>query len=616
MLSKRLFFLFILVIYLLSLSYYQRWDIAIISGGDEYGYHLYLPAIFINQDLDDLKQSHATRVSYHEGFGHSNKNPLGTDIAHHVGEGKQIIKYTMGLAILESPFFLLGHIWAKIHPNFDADGFSLPYVILAFIASITYVFAGLWILYTFLNYYVHEKIVQLTIIALTLATNLYFFTIYRGVMAHAYLFALYCFLLYGTHHFYRKPQWKTAALIGFCCGMITLIRPVEVICILIPLSFGLTSKQAIIQRIKFIRQNFKYGLAAATTAILVGLPQLFYWKWISGDFLFYSYGDEGFDFSDPRIWDGLFSYQNGWLVYTPIMYLALIGILFLLRYREWLFPILLSLPLQIYIIYSWWCWNYVAGFGSRPMVDIYPLLSIPLAYCLAFLWSKKWLKGIAFLLVGGACFLNLFQTYQYNRGILWSESVNEVYYWSVFLKTSLTYENLLEFDSNEPQPTNVQLVTPLHLEDFENDTTKFVQDTIVRSGHKAYVLNKDKMYAAGGFTKKIKEIPYQKGDFLRLSTDAYQAERQTDWSKMSQLICTFERDQEVYDYSAIRLESKICLMHLSLWGGEAEGWDTVTYFVQIPDEVQPNDICKVYIMNRAGAPIYLDDFKVELWREN
>ncbi len=240
-------FLAVLLIYLASFVFYGKWNVGIIGGGDSWGYNAYLPALFIHHDIDNLKKTYGKRSEYHRGFETSSPNPLGTDVALHIGEGKQVIKYTMGVAILQAPFFFLGHITAKVF-NYPPDGYSPPYIIFALLSSIFYAFLGLWFLMKIWEKLFSVNIAVLLLLGVTLATNLYYFTIYNGGMSHAYLFGLYALLMYGTVSFYDSPGWKPALLIGVAAGMITLIRPVEIFCLFIPLLYGI---KGIGERLKF-----------------------------------------------------------------------------------------------------------------------------------------------------------------------------------------------------------------------------------------------------------------------------------------------------------------------------------------------------------------------------
>ena len=48
----------VLIVYLASFIYYEKWDTGIIGGGDSWGYNAYLPAVFIHRDLDNLKTTY------------------------------------------------------------------------------------------------------------------------------------------------------------------------------------------------------------------------------------------------------------------------------------------------------------------------------------------------------------------------------------------------------------------------------------------------------------------------------------------------------------------------------------------------------------------------------
>ncbi len=106
--------------------------------------------------------------------------------------------------------------------------------------------------------------------------------------------------------------------------------------------------------------------------------------------MFYTYGDEGFFFSRPALLKGLFSWRKGWLLYTPMMALALTGFVFLKkRIPQAFWPLLIFTFANIWIITSWWSWWYGGSLGMRPMIDSYALLALPLAAFISGLLEKK-----------------------------------------------------------------------------------------------------------------------------------------------------------------------------------------------------------------------------------
>lgn len=609
----KLIFISLLGFYLLSFIYFERWNTGILIGGDSFGYNLYLPALFLHGDLDNLKTTVATKKSYHPGLPSGPNNPLGTGVAQHIGGDLQIIKYTSGVAIMQTPFFFLGHLTAKIM-GAPTDGYSPPYIIWAHLAVFFYVFLGMFYLMKLLKNTFSENLCLFVLCSLLLATNLYYFSIYNGAMSHGYLFGLYAFLMYATYQFYQQPQFKYALIIGLSAGMITLIRPVEIFCLFIPLFYGIKNIKT---RFHFVSQHWKPYLAAVFVYAIPGLIQMIYWKSISGDWLFYSYGDESFDFLHPHILDGLTSFKNGWLTYTPIMVLALVGILFLYKKSKWFWPIILFFPIHIYIAYSWWCWYYINGFGSRPMVETYALLAIPLGYCYVKFQKKSWSRFLLITLIIGFSILNIFQTYQISKGVMWSETSSKAYYFSTFGKTSLDYQDLVNYDSDESQPdTNDYLkIKELYFNDFEDSLDVQFQRELIYQGNFSYKLTKEKQFSPD-FSIKLAQTDAQKGDYFRLSAWCYKTVKEPSWWTMAILVGSLQRDGKPFRHRHTRIGNKLNNhQNINLWGGEAGVWDEVVFFVKNSVENPNDEIFKTYIHNTSVNPIFIDNMKVELWRK-
>lgn len=606
----KLFFWGIIVIYLSAFIYYERWEDNIIGGGDGWGYNAYLPAIFIHDDLDNLKTTFAASSKYNSGIEEGSSIPLGRFPVFPIGNDKHVIKYTIGVAILQAPFFFIGHLLAYLTGQ-PTDGYSPPYIIFNSLAVFFYVFLGLWFLMKIWRQLFSEVTTTLLLVGILLGTNLYYFTAYNNPMAHGYLFGLYCLLIYGTDRFYKTPNWKMAILIGVSAGLITLIRPVEIICLFIPILYGTKDIKG---RLSFIIEHKSLYQLAIIFYSLFGFFQLTYWKKVTGKWFFYSYGNESFNFRDPHILSGLTSFQNGWLVYTPIMILALFGILFLIKKRDWFWPIVFFLPIHIYITYSWWCWYYINGFGSRPMVEAYAILSIPLGYTIMNFRKSKFGKYGVILLIIFFSTLNIFQTHQLSLGVMWSETASKAYYISTFGKTSLNYQDLIHYDSNELQPDTNQYFKEktLHFNSFEDSLDEHFQKKIIKKGNFAYKLKKEKTYSPD-FVSTLGEISATSGQYFRISTWCYKETKEPSWWSMSTLVGHFEQDGKINKYTYTRIGNKLQNRNLSLWGGLAGVWDEVILFIKIPDNSKPKDIFKAYIQNTNGHPVYIDNFKVELW---
>lgn len=607
----RNFILLLVLLYGASFLLYHRWDTNILYGGDSWGYYAYLPAVFIYGDLHDPV---TTYQATGQVTGHIPALPEPGGELNVAANGHHIIKYTCGIALLQLPFFLIGH-FAAGGLGFAQNGYTLPYLISVHLAVFFYLLLGFYALYRVLLRLVNPFLSLLTLAVLALGTNLYFFAVYSGTMAHAYLFALYALLLLATVNIYNRPGRRWALLLGVAAGLITLIRPVELICLSIPLLYGIQSRQDLQDRWLFIRQHLRLLLWVGLPLVACGLPQLLYWKFSTGQWLHYSYGEESFDWLQPHLWGGLFSYKNGWLVYTPLMLLALAGIYFLRRERQWLWPTAVFLALHLYITYSWWCWYYINGFGSRPMVEAYALLAISLAAALRAAFRHQWSTIVVSILLIACTGLNLFQTWQSKQGILLSEAANRGYYWSVFGKTTMDYGALVAFDSREQQPDTAQLQrrAVLWQQDFESSfpAGKKISEAVVYQGRKALILEPwDSLHLLQISLEAAKVPP---GAYLSVQAMCYKEILEKPWYEMPFLAVSLERDGDIRRHRVVHLDNKLGNPGYNLWGGKAYTWGRVQQFVHIPASFRATDQIRVFLQARRQR-VYVDEIIIEIWQ--
>jgi len=196
---------------LASFVYFGRADINIVAGGDTWGYYGVLPSAFIYGDMKNPAATYLARFDY---INEAPRLPEKQGEFTPAANGNNVIKYTSGVAMLQLPFFLVGHGLAAILPGVPADGYSWPYRWLINLSVIFYFLLAIGWLYRALITEVSPRIAAGTIILLTVGSNLYNFLIFRGPMAHGYLFSLYALLIWSTIRFYAGPNWKNALGIG------------------------------------------------------------------------------------------------------------------------------------------------------------------------------------------------------------------------------------------------------------------------------------------------------------------------------------------------------------------------------------------------------------------
>ena len=172
--ATTLVFTFITVVYFAALVSFDGWRNAA-STIDGWGYHAYLPALFWDNDLGkmqrliDLRRKTDLYIPYD-----TTKNAV-----HPYNEytpapktGNFVLKYTMGVALMQAPFWAVAHIIAKIGGFATTNEGSIYHFSLCF-AAIFYIIIGLFVLKRFLERYFTQKIVLITLLCLAFCTNLF-----------------------------------------------------------------------------------------------------------------------------------------------------------------------------------------------------------------------------------------------------------------------------------------------------------------------------------------------------------------------------------------------------------------------------------------------------------
>ncbi|MEP7168825.1 MAG: hypothetical protein ABI855_05595, partial [Bacteroidota bacterium] len=296
-----------------------------------------------------------------------------------------------------------------------------------------------------------DKAVALTLISIGIGTNLLYYLTFEGLMTHGVGFSLLCISIYAFFNWMENERKKYFIVFSIAFGIILLIRPLAITLLFYFLIYGLLNKHGIKNFFFFLKNNFKIILAGTIIVFLFLSLQFSYWKYITGHWFFDAYIDEHFIFNQLEIIPFIFSFRKGWLVYTPIMIVAVIGFIPLYKKSRALFyATLISTLITIYVFSSWWAWSYGFCFGMRPMIDSYSFLSFPMAAFFSFVFSKKkfysWclLSVIALLIM-----LNLFQTWQYKNGLIHFDYMTRKAYFKGFFQTKPSlewYDLLSQFD--------------------------------------------------------------------------------------------------------------------------------------------------------------------------
>ena len=393
---------------------------------DANGYYLYLPAIFIYDDLEKLAFVDQMPEQFDRRY-----------FLYKAQSGGYMTKYTPGMAILELPFFLLSHAAALLMGE-EVSGYSPPYRLGIAFSSLFYSLLGLWILARLLLRYFRPEVVSASVLVLFIGSNLLFSTVIQAGVTHNYLFFIFALLMWFLDNWRLRQRKLDFAFACACVGFSALIRPTEILIGLVPLSYFVILKGHPF-RISWWKEHISTLFIGILAFLLCITPIFFYWKFATGNWIAYTYEQEGFYFDRPwQIWYGLFGFRKGWFIYTPLAALSLVAGIRMLA-SDKLNPLfrafLVYLPVNTYIVLSWYGWWYGGCFGNRAFVPLLAFLVIPLA------WLLENAKPMAFKgIIAGFVLLislNVFQTFQYQRQVMHMDAMTWRAYAYIFGKWKL-----------------------------------------------------------------------------------------------------------------------------------------------------------------------------------
>lgn len=382
-----------------------------VMGSDMEGYYQYLPYVLL-KDREEISHMRWAKP---------------------YGEDKKLNVFTCGVAIMQLPFFLLAHGITK-YLELEPTGYGPVYFTSVFIATIFYVLAGLIFLYYWLMRFFKPKIAGWVTVLVFAATNLFYYTVMSPGMSHAYSFSLVAMYLYFVPRFYENTNLRNTLFTAFPIALLTLIRPTSLVLAIYFILYDVNSFSSLKERFLFFLNNRKYIIIFPIVGFIVFIPQMLYWHEVTGHFFIYSYQEEGFtNLLSPKIFTVLFGPRNGWFLYTPLMLVAFIGLLFLgLKRKLNSIPTLIILVIIIYLNGSWWRPTFSSASGYRALIEYIPIMTVPLAFIVERIYMSKnkiWLNSMIMIFTVFVVF-NILFAFKYSPWLWW----NTEWQWSHFLR--------------------------------------------------------------------------------------------------------------------------------------------------------------------------------------
>jgi hypothetical protein len=374
----------LLIIFLGTLPLLNPW-----VRGDGVGYYAYARAPLIQHDLDFTHDYQMANDSFREARCDENGQPKK---GFRTRTGHLDNHFTVGPAMLWSPFLLAAHgavlLARALGSQVSADGFSSPYRYAMALGTGLYGFLGLFLSFRLARKYVGPLWSFVATVSIWWASSLPVYMYFNPSWSHApSAFTVALFLWYWdvTREHRSLKQWL---LLGAITGLMLDVYFVNLMVVTVlaveavrqytyVLRFGRSSSPNLLQ---LLARHLLFGL----TVCLVMIP-----TFVSRSVVYGGLFDTGYlsirDFlwRSPAFFSVLFSSNHGLLSWTPLLGLAILGLVFFVfRFPNVGIPFFTAV-VAFYIFISFYPdWAGISSYGNRFFISLTPLFIFGLAYLL------------------------------------------------------------------------------------------------------------------------------------------------------------------------------------------------------------------------------------------
>jgi len=387
----------LLALFLVTLPLVNPW-----VRGDGVGYYAYVRSLLIEHKLDFANDWRAAN----ESFSMGRVRPDGTiDPLQYTQTGHLDNHFAVGPSMLWAPFLVPVHYILSALKNFginvQTNGYSRPYLVTMVLATALYGFLGLLISFRLACLYTDARWAFLATLGVWFASSLPVYMYFNPSWSHAQsAFVVALFLWYWQ----RTRQGRTLAqwiILGLLSGLMLDVYYLNIAMLLIPF---LESLRQYMKELRNPRRDwaamgklFKVNIAYCFVLVVAFLPTLITRKIIYGNPFNLGYSSEWT--TRPALRQVLFSSDHGLLTWTPILIVAILGLILLLKHDRKLAGCLLVSCLALYVLVSLHSnWDGLSSFGNRFFISLTPIFVLGLA--VAFSEFAKWLgrerKAMAF----------------------------------------------------------------------------------------------------------------------------------------------------------------------------------------------------------------------------
>jgi hypothetical protein len=443
---------------------------------------------------------------------------------------------------------------------------------------------GLWFLKRFLRNFFPEKMQYFILLVTWLGTNLFFYSIEDTMMSHVYSFFAVSVFLFALQKFFADTsKYRYFLLMSLAFGLMIIIRHTNVIIGLCILFWDINSVKQFGERLRLMLQP-KHILPLVGIVFIFLLPQLLYWKYCHGSYIYLKYGVGFSNWAHPKLAEIWFATLNGLFPYSPVLFFYVAGMIYMVWKRIPNGILILVLFLLIsYIAAAYHVWYFGCGYGHRAFVEYFPLFCVPFGILMSRIISmkKSLLTGAVLLVIVVMAFLNIRMTTtieKCNFGSTWD--------WDQFGR---------EAKRTGLVPASFRFYS--YKNDYENEALNYgekLSETIFRSGMYSANLDKDRQ-----FSSEHSAFVYNFSAGMPKTVDVrLWALKEVSLPTRAFVVSSIELNGQVIHWYCQDLDRFVA---------EAGKWFKVTASFPLPEGLTGDTQIRVYVWNPAKARFNVDD---------
>jgi len=513
---------------------------------------------------------------------------------------------------LKNPVSLLAIVAiASVYLIVHFNGMNGPEPARTFLLYLAVFLAGLsFVRLTILRWF-RDLPVAVVLLVLAFGTNLFSIVALDYQLQAILLFSLYSLAVYLTASWHENQKQVYAVLLAICLGFIILLHSTGLFSLLIPVLWNVHDKESWKMKVKLLKNHLQHTDIFLMLVILIGISPFLLWQISPGEVPFLSIKLPGLFYGfSSWLWSDLFSFDHGWLIYTPVMIFAFIGFQYFSdKHRPVFYSVYILCILDIILETSWSKLGATPVFGQIAFIPIYGLLVIPLAFFFQAITEGRKIKAILLSpIVVLFLLLNIFQTWQFNQGIILSSGMNADNYCRVFGRTGVSDLEKQEMAGVDSDPAIVlndkskYSRTILAFYNFEepNSPVKYRLTKVPSNkGTMAFTMDESSQFSP---TYAIQYGDFRKNPRVGMSiTVSVFADDVQAFSELN-LVITSTHKADNYLYKRLNLGD------LKL---KPRIWHTVSLYYLIPADPPADDKLGSCVWYTGKSKVYVDDIKFE-----